>query len=602
MKVRGKGNNGARRPPVLNPGGIPCWKTLPSHRVSSLSQANLVLNALIEGRKVESTSKTPGSVLEVFRNPQHFRYQNLTGLLTEISERLQNEVHEELEARPLGNSSLQKLKNSIESFGLPEYRYSMCKKSIEHGEKFLEELGFFIKAEELDSPRTLLLEVLSLAQVGRLLTEWIKESEVAKVEEERVVGLAQLQIIAEMILERDAKWVELKDRDEEWRAVHMNLTAIGIIEDYEQGRDFIDDDVRLFGNKEDRDFTQGYLRGIAIRHADFPYSNFRQVDLREAILKHANLEGSNFREANLEGGYFEGSKIQNACFYLANLSDAKFAEADLRGADLRKANLVETGLTKANLKGARLDSLDLTGTTICLEALWSIDTGEWAREKGLVNLINAWRARGGRIVFRDMDLSPFSFPGINLSDTDFPKTRLQGSYLLWGNLQGANLSNTGLHDNNLKYLNLRESNLSGAFLLETDLEGADLTGANLSGAKIDFKTLLTLNTGQWSGQKTLAEKINAWRARQGELFFIKVDFSGKDLSGADFRDAKLYHIKFYGANLKGIKIKGAELKKAKIDRKALKTLRIRDIGFWSWLRAGGKKKWWQKMEGIVVDE
>ena len=86
---------------------------------SRSGSTDLILRALIEGRSVSQASSTPTSLLEVFRNPDRYRDQSLTGLLTEIAGRLQLTVETDLKQRPLTSAGLESLKGKIESLGLP---------------------------------------------------------------------------------------------------------------------------------------------------------------------------------------------------------------------------------------------------------------------------------------------------------------------------------------------------------------------------------------------------------------------------------------------------------------------------------------------------
>jgi uncharacterized protein YjbI with pentapeptide repeats len=184
------------------------------------------------------------------------------------------------------------------------------------------------------------------------------------------------------------------------------------------------------------------------------------------------------------------------------------------------------------------------------------------------------------------------------------------------NFSGANFTLASLRGANLKGTNLSRADLRGAHL-----EDVDLDGANIEGALIDIYALSSLNTGEGFGDKTCGQKINAWRARGGLIYLLNAQLSDEDLKDsnlqglsirivplikanlqrADLRGADLFMARLQGANLSGADLRGANLQGAVIDLKALKTLRIRDIGFWAWLRAGGKKRWWKKKGGIVVD-
>ena len=181
-----------------------------SSHASSSNSENLRLTALIEGRHGKTRSKAPSSLLEVFINPCRFREQSLLGLLVEVVGALGfTEISKEFDAKelakrvieshlkeaPLSKEGLSKLAATVESFGLPAYLESMQKQSIVHGTKLLGELGYEFEANGLSRPRGFLLEVISLAQVGRRLSDWLKEGREAKEAEKNAatIGIAELK-------------------------------------------------------------------------------------------------------------------------------------------------------------------------------------------------------------------------------------------------------------------------------------------------------------------------------------------------------------------------------------------------------------------------
>ena len=206
---------------------------------SSSSLENLRLRVLIEGRSPSSASTTPTSLLDVFANPRHFRDQSLTGLLVEIvgefgtgalprdlgaKELAKRVIESHLKEAPLSKEGGEKINALVESFGLPAYQESMQNQSLAHGAKLLGGHGYEFEAEGLGRPRGLLLEAISLAQVGGYLTDWLKENRGGE-EGKRIEAIAQLQVVIEMILGKESDWLNLSRNEQAWTHNGRYLTA-----------------------------------------------------------------------------------------------------------------------------------------------------------------------------------------------------------------------------------------------------------------------------------------------------------------------------------------------------------------------------------------
>ncbi len=577
---------------------------------SSSSPLGLLFDGLIGGRSpVPKTA--PSSLLDLFRSPYRYRTQSITGLLTEIIEKLSSHRHRDLERSPLTEAWEKKLENDY-FFGLSrgQSRDRILTKSLIYGREFLKGKGYEFEDEKLDKPRALILELISLAQVGRRLCEHLdkleKITKTEKARKTRVKALVELGAIIEMMIDKGSMWERIVTEEGE-RSFWDKYTTVDEIKAAiadgkkdlalaklfgpEQERDYRGMDLSgvggvpissgiidyktistldgggwrgLIGRRLERwtrdggilDLAGRDLSGADLRYAEVPNLNlrgsiltgayFERADLREADLRDAKLDGAdlyltflwdaNLQNASLNGVKTEhvllgGANIQGASFKDADLKNALLKEADLRGADFSRASLKGARFHSANLKGTNLEGADLTGAVIDLKALKTISEGPWRGPITISERINAWRKRGGKL----------DFEGEELKDVDF-----------------------------------RGADLKGANLVKANLTGAILDRADLKGTLIDYESLLNLNTGEWQGDITIIERINRWRARGGKLYSHSSEFNGLDLRGADLSDSDLSSSSFEGANLQGANLRGTLLHEVNLKGVNLKYANLQD--------------------------
>ncbi len=381
-----------------------------------LSSSKTILNSLIQGRSPSMASATPSSLLDVFQNPWRFREHSLTGLLSEVASQLTGSVESHLKRVPLEEEGKGLLASKLINLNMESNREVMQEISNNYGTRLLNDLGYeFEKKEDLGPVREFMLEVISLAEVGRRLCEWLEGNEGKITEDKRVGAIAELQVVVEMILERDDVWKVLQREEDNWNQKVIYYTAEDIKREYAEGqREF--KYIRLFGNKEDRDFKGVNFEKVNFGEADLGRADFRGariingLSLVKAKMDKANLSSSDFRGADLREAHLEGADFSYTNFYYST-----FDFANLQGADLRAANLSEASLEEANLQGADLRGAILSGTYINYRTLMSLDKGEWEGEKTLAQRINAWSARGGKISFLFADVSNQDLRGADLS-------------------------------------------------------------------------------------------------------------------------------------------------------------------------------------------
>jgi hypothetical protein len=92
------------------------------------------------------------------------------------------------------------------------------------------------------------------------------------------------------------------------------------------------------------DVSGAFLRGIQLRHARLPRSNFSAADVRDAALVSSDLSDSdlhyaNFRRSSLKNANLERSNLDNADFFGADLSNANLSEVTLDNADLQGCDI-----------------------------------------------------------------------------------------------------------------------------------------------------------------------------------------------------------------------------------------------------------------------
>jgi uncharacterized protein YjbI with pentapeptide repeats len=504
-----------------------------SHNSSSDS-ANLILKAIIgiEGEDIRGGVQGPKSIWEVIHTPIKFKDQPVANLLTQAAQRMHEKIKLELKSRPLSANGEIEYEKRIQSWHI-HAKPEIIKLCASIGEKLFEEQGHYRYLEKVqdDKPRLLLFEAISLIEVGRIQWSGLDKMGMEISEERRVEALAQMEILSEMILERAARWSDLLQREEAWR----NLSIDEMKWEYKQGR-----------------------------------RNFRRISLLEASfaqrdLSGTDLSGADFSNANLNTVNFRGAKLQDTNFTEADISASQFAEANLRRANFRDADLQDTWLEDADLRDAKnLIMATLHDTVINYHSLLKLNTGLWSGQEDLAERINHWTDSRG-IVY---------FDGADLRGRD---------------IQGANLEK--------------------AYFRRTNLHGVNLEEVIINEAWIDYQTLLTLNTGEWAGEKTLVERMRVWFNRGGKIDFKDEDLSGQDLCGADLYKAWLINTNLRGADLRGatltdaeldgVNLDGAKIKVAIIDSGALMTL---DTGEWKGKTQEEKIALWRARGGILVDD
>jgi uncharacterized protein YjbI with pentapeptide repeats len=370
---------------------------------SSSGSPDLILRSLIEGRSVSSVSTSPTSLLEVFRKPYRYKDQSLAGLLSDVAGALVERVETELEGRPLSEEGLASFERKQNSYTTHQPNLERMQEfSIPFGMELLTKLGYEFEEKDLDKPRAFILGAISLAEVGRKYCDWLSESKMADIESLRVEKLAILMAIAEMIIKKEAGWVELRSEPEAWELKGTYVTASDIKFAYSQGvRNFRE--IKLFGPKEDRD-----LSGVSLIQAEFHRANLTRADLSRADLFQVSLYG-----------------------------------ADLSKADLNRTNFFRTHLLRTNLSGTNISeaNLDRIGV-IDDEALLSLNSGEWAGNLTLVERIKAWLARGWGNIYLVGNISGQDFSGVNLSGV----TLQQGV-----KLTGSSIDTIALNTLNMSY-------------------------------------------------------------------------------------------------------------------------------------------------------
>lgn len=130
------------------------------------------------------------------------------------------------------------------------------------------------------------------------------------------------------------------------------------------------------------------------------------------------------------------------------------------------------------------------------------------------------------------------------------------------------------------------SGISSKLFRGVNLSGKKFERDQILGAVIDFKSLVTLDSGQFASCM-LKRKVEVWKQNGGRFDFSdeilsKKNFEGFNFSGTNFngtnlarsilRDTDLRGADFKDADLSGADLVGAELGGAAINKKAIMTL------------------------------
>ncbi len=116
-----------------------------------------------------------------------------------------------------------------------------------------------------------------------------------------------------------------------------------------------------------------------------------------------NLSGSNFKAADLSGANFEKTILREVDFRKTNLNGANLRgatlyKANLRSADLGNADLKYALLEGADFTGADVEGIEIKGAWINLDALLTLNGGEWGQYSKQEEKIDAWKAKGGNFI------------------------------------------------------------------------------------------------------------------------------------------------------------------------------------------------------------
>ncbi len=337
--------------------------------IHSSSSSNLLLDALIQGRSPTKASETPNSLLEVFHDPWRFRNQSLAQLLSDIVGRLIENMESHLEEMPLDENGKGLLDKELINYRERENEKRIQDHSINYGINLLKGLGYEVKKKkDLGPIRELLLEVISLAEIGRRLCDWLEKIGGKIDEDKRVVDLAHFQVVLDLILEKGSKWDKLRREESSWSSEGRYCTAGDIKRQLAKGQRDLEH-IRLFGHKEDRDLRDTNLFKASLSGANLSGADFSNANLLGANLFYTNLRGARLCGADLRGTRFRGADLRKADLSGANISngflfEAQLREANLHGANLGKVDFRRADLSKANLRGADLFSANLSGARL----------------------------------------------------------------------------------------------------------------------------------------------------------------------------------------------------------------------------------------------
>jgi hypothetical protein len=112
-------------------------------------------------------------------------------------------------------------------------------------------------------------------------------------------------------------------------------------------------------------FTDGTLRGLDFRQAQWAGSDLSHADLRGANLTNADLHGTIFHHARLEQIILTGANLATTDFAGATLADAQLNEISAKAANFRYTNCQGANLHGAKLQRADLAYANLSHSTLC---------------------------------------------------------------------------------------------------------------------------------------------------------------------------------------------------------------------------------------------
>lgn len=112
-------------------------------------------------------------------------------------------------------------------------------------------------------------------------------------------------------------------------------------------------------------FTNGTLRGLDFRHAQWAGSDLSHADLRRVNLAGADLHGALFHHAQLERVILTGANLATADFAGASLVEAQLNQISAKAATFRSANCLGVNLDGAKLQRADFAYANLSHSALC---------------------------------------------------------------------------------------------------------------------------------------------------------------------------------------------------------------------------------------------
>jgi uncharacterized protein YjbI with pentapeptide repeats len=112
-------------------------------------------------------------------------------------------------------------------------------------------------------------------------------------------------------------------------------------------------------------FSNGMLRGLDFRQAQWAGSDLSHADLRGVNLSGADLHGTIFHHALLEQAILTSANIATADFAGATLTNAQLNDVSAKATNFRYANCRGANLHGAKLQRADLAYANLSHSTLC---------------------------------------------------------------------------------------------------------------------------------------------------------------------------------------------------------------------------------------------
>jgi uncharacterized protein YjbI with pentapeptide repeats len=326
---------------------------------------------------------------------------------------------EKLEKGDFTDAEKQFMKKYRDNLSLPQNRFSIRHLSLEYGKEFLKKHGYNINIEKLNKPRSLALQLISLAEVARRSSERLAESNNTETSEHKRINriklLIELGVLSELLLEGVDKWENFNKQPGFWQLKGKQLTATEILSLYDEGvREF--ESIHLFfGIEKDRDFSEAVLEG----------TKFKGSSLKGGIFKDANLENTEFNScslflANLNRANLRGAKINSSNFHGAYLVDTNLAlstlwEADFSAAYLHNVSFIAATIESSKLSPTLLGDLNLLGAKISRNSLMTLTRGDWSSSSSFVDKVNILGKKGGTIFLSHREMGLGSLTNIILN-------------------------------------------------------------------------------------------------------------------------------------------------------------------------------------------